>query len=827
MRLKRFSLFGVKDKFITAPASINLDELGAGLIAIVGPNGAGKTTTMEAPLASLYKTFASRPGSLYGKMAGRDAYLESVWNDAGREIKVRLSIDAEASKTEGYVFIDDQSRTSGRAAEFEKEIANLFGSRELFLASVFAAQNKAGNFLALPKSRRKELFIELLGLGHLTALSAESGNRRRSADALVGQQRALLGALVDEIADRDDISDRLTAEQASLQQLDFELGSLRTGEASLASLLQDAMNAAKEITALEQSLASATSDLRRAQAAADEVVARHNRTSLERQKQLDSWARLLNQNDEQQIINRFDSRRRSLRAREASLNALIAEEPVINASVGELDALYADAADINARLREFEGLKQQLSAAKGDLRVAMSEYNAADAARKSELTTLKRSSALLKQASCSTASLWANVDDPQQEAFDLARLCPLIANAQQAHDQLACFDESDFERRITIAEEAKSTTEAAVIRLENQIDDDAPMIAQLAARISEVARKEIELQKQVARRSLIEPARQELAQVQQELNGIGLEQEMELDDLRTKKAEAQAAIDQLNTEARAAEDSTEAELSEARQRVAQAQGVVEVRVADLDAARSRSSSLATVERELYELREKKGSLEGQLRTIQDGAARLKAKLEILEEKASQAETLRQEIVSLNQEVGDWALLETALGKDGVQALEIDAAGPEVSAITNELLESCYGPAFSISFETLREKKSAPGEFSEAFDIRVFKRGIEMDVEQLSGGEMVIVSEALSLALAIFNTRKSGIRFETLWRDETAGALWPENALAYVDMLRRARELGGYYQVLFVSHQPEVWAAADSQLFINDGKIGVEEAAGAA
>jgi hypothetical protein len=38
------------------------------------------------------------------------------------------------------------------------------------------------------------------------------------------------------------------------------------------------------------------------------------------------------------------------------------------------------------------------------------------------------------------------------------------------------------------------------------------------------------------------------------------------------------------------------------------------------------------------------------------------------------------------------------------------------------------------------------------------------------------------------------------------------------MLRRALALGGFAQVIFVSHQPEVWERADSRLFVADGRV---------
>jgi len=66
------------------------------------------------------------------------------------------------------------------------------------------------------------------------------------------------------------------------------------------------------------------------------------------------------------------------------------------------------------------------------------------------------------------------------------------------------------------------------------------------------------------------------------------------------------------------------------------------------------------------------------------------------------------------------------------------------------------------------------------------------VDHLSGGQFVFVNEAVNLGIAIYNMRQGeGIRYETLFRDETAGALDDVNGKEYVRMRRRAIDLGGF------------------------------------
>ena len=93
------------------------------------------------------------------------------------------------------------------------------------------------------------------------------------------------------------------------------------------------------------------------------------------------------------------------------------------------------------------------------------------------------------------------------------------------------------------------------------------------------------------------------------------------------------------------------------------------------------------------------------------------------------------------------------------------------------------------------------------------------VDELSGGQFVLVNDAVNLGTAIYNMRQGeGIRYETLFRDETVGALHAANGKKYVRMLRRAMDLGGGNQVIFIRHTPRVWDLADIKLFVGGGCV---------
>jgi exonuclease SbcC len=186
--------------------------------------------------------------------------------------------------------------------------------------------------------------------------------------------------------------------------------------------------------------------------------------------------------------------------------------------------------------------------------------------------------------------------------------------------------------------------------------------------------------------------------------------------------------------------------------------------------------------------------------------------------------LQARIAELDTEWIAWQQLCKMLSRDGLPVLEIDAAGPAVTSYMNDFLNVCYGPRFTGELITQQAKADGKG-LKETFDLLVFdnKRGGEQRaVSLLSGGEKIIVSEALMNAIALYMNTRSPQPIRTCWRDETTGPLSAANCARYVAMLRRVHQLGGFHHTFFVTHNPEAAAMADAQIRIADGKATIVE-----
>jgi exonuclease SbcC len=204
-------------------------------------------------------------------------------------------------------------------------------------------------------------------------------------------------------------------------------------------------------------------------------------------------------------------------------------------------------------------------------------------------------------------------------------------------------------------------------------------------------------------------------------------------------------------------------------------------------------------------------------------AQAEQRLRQIEAARSRATVLEGELSEARIERDDFDYLANAFGPDEIQLCEIQSAGPAVSSLVNALLEGCFDNKFEVRFRTQRPKADGRG-FVDDFDIEVRNKTLDRTclVDELSGGQFVLVNEAVNLGIAIYNMRQGdGIRHETLFRDETVGALDTKNAREYVLMLRHAMDIGGFYQVIFICHAPQVWELADRILTVRDGRVLVE------
>jgi len=337
-------------------------------------------------------------------------------------------------------------------------------------------------------------------------------------------------------------------------------------------------------------------------------------------------------------------------------------------------------------------------------------------------------------------------------------------------------------------------------------------------------------------------ARQQLPVIEGELSTLGLELEAQRGSLVTIPVSSAELTRQLREAERERRD------VEAIRRRQEEAGIAEARRAERAAALERAvqdevaldGQVLGVEKELAQfqglelemraVRRQVEEINGSLSQIRSERERLVARRAQAEQRLHQVEAARRRATTLEGELSearierdDFDYLAKVFGPDEIQLCEIQSAGPTVSNLVNALLEGCFDNKFEVRFRTQRPRADGRG-FVDDFDIEVRNKTLDRTclVDELSGGQFVLVNEAVNLGIAIHNMRQvDGIRHETLFRDETVGALDTKNAREYVRMLRHAMDIGGFYQVIFICHAPQIWELADRILRVRDGRVFVE------
>lgn len=849
MRLTKLRTCGLSTAFRREEVTIDFDALGSGIVCLVGGNGSGKTTLLElSGVATLFRNFVSYGESFNAHVVPgiRDAFSELTWEMGGSIYRALVQADPEfgggRGKTEAYLYCDGAALAGPLVRDFDTAIAKHLPPLALFCASVFAAQGGEGSFFALPKATRKDLFVKMLGLEHLQALAEQAHDRAQSVAAAAE-------ALRDQIADTEPKVARCHELRAALRQAQAD---------------RDEQNAAlstarTQLDAITDRLRAATDEVR--QVAAERQRITEQRTQIDR-RMAEVHVEILVQSD------RIDEAAETLAEREVIERA--------STELQTLDASMAVLADRERQLRaELEPLDQALAAAAAKREGLVAEYrrleNESILAKAAEERTVgydaaaafvERLDGRLTQIAIEISAL--ELEDEQlrtqitRDATTAHRRAELEAQRRELTPRISALDAIDLELPVCavcpLTEDARSARDRLATVTE-KLEALPPISADTDRQAKEVTARLKRLRgDRETRQRAVDAARAALAErgtdrttasrlpeltfalAANVATGQALKRAIERDTARANGLRAQLAVtvhDQEQHKARRSEiapvAAKAAALAVAQAQHTAAEQAKATALARQDALAAEQQALprppaieplqqavTILTTQAEDAAEGVRRLDEAWRSADTRCAELAGELRGLGDPSAELRDQQARLAQIANEAEDWALLAKGLGRDGVQALEIDAAGPGVTTLANDLLATCYGPRFSLAIETTALKKD--GGQKEVFDVRILDAEAGREARRGSGGEMVILEEALRLAIAIYNAQRSGYDLRTLWRDETAGALSPENADRYVQMLRRAREIGGFYQVLFVAHAPDVWQQADRRLFVQDGRV---------
>lgn len=790
---------------------VDLSAIDGRLVAVVGENGAGKSTLLELLAGALYRDCPTR-GPLSGLATARDAFVEvSCVN--GKPWRIRQTIDAVSGKGESSVLDTTGAPmlTSAKVREYDAWAAAHLPPAEILYASTFAVQGRGG-FLDLRPAERKAILLRVLGIERLEAMARDAGERvratRQALELVIARASEIGAGVLVSDAEAEIESHRLVAAHTDhrLAEARTEVEQAREQAARLADLRRAGVEAITARAALAVKLAEA-----RGRLAGLELRAANNRSLLERCDELRAAARRvdvlraeiarlqgeLQVADERLRATNADDERlaRELREVEVQRRAQLQRMSRVNDVLRGRDAVRAAAAqldELTARARHALGAERAAYseiARLRDARVAGAEDRIVGL--RSGLTQIADRVSTVHASMLAATTL--EVDDRAVEAVAEHRAAwPRAESAwRDANDALNTANEAlraatERATRLPVIEAAERDHGALEV-------ERAELETRAAALVAERDTISDRHRMVVASRATTFEA---LATSEHELAGVE----------RIAKPAANL-------------DAAEGRLAELEPQIERAQDQVRSLSAEHDAI-SAPEPLPPAP-PVHELERLAGDADGNARRAHAVVAVAEQRLVAAQEAAARLAALDAERATTERDLADWTRVAADLGRDGLQAMEIDAAGPELSAMINDLLHECVSSRWTVTIDTTR--MSADGKrVLEGLEVRVLdtERGREAPVETFSGGERVLIGEAVSLALAMLASRRAGLQGVTLVRDESGAALDPTNARSYVAMLRRAADLVGASRVLLVSHSPEVIDLCDARIVVANGKVEV-------
>jgi len=280
--------------------------------------------------------------------------------------------------------------------------------------------------------------------------------------------------------------------------------------------------------------------------------------------------------------------------------------------------------------------------------------------------------------------------------------------------------------------------------------------------------------------------------------------------IQDRKGALDSALSALKPLEREIKDLAEILASDQKDLEKQNAEIVRSRLA-LDTAKEKAPDIQDMNKILLQLKEKENILQREA-----GAAQQKvAVLEIQKSRKIELEEQRQEI---SNRVKQYKQLEAAFGKDGVPALLIEQALPNIEAKANQILERLSGGAMSIRFLTQRSYKDSNREdLKETLDIQIRDQSGFRDYEMYSGGEAFRINFAIRLALSHVLAQRAGARLQTLVVDEGFGSQDSIGRQRLIEAINLIRD--DFEKILVITHVEQIKEAFSTQLFVEKTPLG--------
>ncbi len=835
--------------FLSYKKPVEIDFTTFDLACISGQNGSGKSSILDAMTWSLFGRARKHDESVIN-IQSDTAQVTFTFQYEGNLYRVIRTDPRGTTKT--LEFHISQNGTTGQGGtwkpltesslrETDARIEDILRlDYETFINAAFFLQGEADQFTQRSPSERKKILSQILNLSIWENYRKTTFQRRRLVETEVTKL------------------DGRTAE------IRLELGQEESRRQQLGEL-EDQLEKASDTRIIQEKHLEEIQNLQRSLAGQSNLVETLNHQTKKMEKGLeDLRLRLIPRSEEQEAAYRildqeeqtasqvklWESAKKELSALEKAASKFRDEEKERQEPLAEITSEKALLEQGLANLRQEEEAINQSHSQIANLRQTLKEKEQGiDKAeeqikRRDELQSeLERALEKFAEAKAENPRLYQEMKKLEKRIQDLEGSdgadCPLCGQPIPKTERDILIKDlktqgSEMGDRYRQNQELLSESDQGVKDLQDEIsarskaDKELRTFTQdfdkLSLELSQLdqqqdtwkekgSMRKKDIESQLKKNTFAPKAHEKLTAIDARLKSIGYDP-VQHDQVRQQVEEGEEVQVQMQEleKARAALVPLEREITDITDEIAadreeldKVSETLEQSVSVLDDLVKNAPDQEKAEKELLDLKEQENILQRQL-----GAAQ--QKVAVLEKQKERLAQLETDLNSQRESVRLHKQLEEAFGKNGVPALLIEQALPQIEIKANEILGRLSDGAMSVRFITQREYKDQKREdLKETLDIQIQDRAGVRDYEMFSGGESFRINFAIRLALSHVLAQRAGARLQTLVIDEGFGSQDEIGRQRLVEAITLVRE--DYKKILVITHIEQLKDIFSTQLYV--------------
>jgi exonuclease SbcC len=837
--------------FLSYRQPVEVDFTTFDLACISGHNGAGKSSLLDAMTWVLFGQARKRDESIIN-LQSKAAEVRLIFEYEGNIYRVQRTLPRGKSTLLEFQIADTSngdpqwrplSERSTRETQARIE-ETLHLDYDTFINAAFFLQGKADQFTQQPPGKRKEILSSILGLEMWETYKERTAERRKDLEHQLSEWEGRIAEIDAELSQE-------APRKARLKELEEQLAQHSAARASQESLVENLKTLAATLAEQRRSAENLRAALEQSQAALARLESRHAELQAQRAAQADllqradrieaayrAWqdARLELEKWEdlaRQFRQHDEKRQPLLRQIEAEKARLEQERQSLHASQEEIHQLILQRTELHQKIEETQKALEEAEQQVEQARQLEQEINAArqrQAELKKENETLKAHMDEIKerlerlqevaQAQCPLCGQTLTAEHRQQTIAQLQQEGKAAgdqyrANLQEMRELGNRLQEMD--QQVQSLRPADGRRVALSGALSQWQERQAAAEKKIGEWENQGAKRLQELNQMLQNETYASEARQQLQQLDEELTRLGYDPNAH-ESARRAEAEGRQAENeyrQLET-ARQLIHQIESELTSLNTEISQRRTEIqesEKRYNEIAAALQNFTvpDVETAENELLRLRAQEN------RTREEVSQARQAVNVLTELRARKAEYQAQS-EELRRAIARHKTLERAFGKDGVPALLIEQALPQIEAKANEILERLSDGQMSIRFLTQAEYKDKKrDDLKETLNIQISDGAGLRDYEMYSGGEAFRVNFAIRLALSEVLAQRKGARLQTLVIDEGFGSQDAQGRQRLVEAINLVK--GDFAKILVITHLDELKDAFPTRIEVEKTEEG--------